>query len=82
VLVPPARWRTVVVSAVALLPLLEAISYLLVPRLAGLPVWGRPLISVLIVIPLMQYVVMPALARAARGFLYPVRVGGPEAGES
>ncbi len=30
-----------------------------------------PLISVLIVIPLMQYAVMPALTRAARGFLYP-----------
>lgn len=81
VLVPPARWRTVVISAVALLPLLEATGYLLAPRLTGLPVWGRPLISVVIVIPLMQYVVMPVLARAAGGFLYPVRAGGRD-GES
>jgi len=71
VIVAPARWRTVVLSATALLPLLELISYLLAPRLAGFPVWARPLISVVIVIPLMQYVVMPALARPARSFLYP-----------
>lgn len=71
VIVAPARWRTVVLSAAALLPLLEIIGYLLAPRLAGFPVWARPLISVMIVIPLMQYVVMPALARPARSFLYP-----------
>lgn len=77
VIIAPARWRTVVLSAAALLPLLELITYLLAPRLAGLPAWARPLISVVIVIPLMQYVVMPALARPARGFLYPGRAGQP-----
>ena len=80
VLVPPARWRIVVISVAGLLPLLEAVTYLLAPRLTGLPVWARPLISVLILIPLMQYVVMPALSRAARGFLYPARPGEPEDG--
>lgn len=82
VIVPPARWRTVVLSALALLPLLEAISYLLAPRLAALPVWARPLISVVIVIPLMQYVVMPALVRPARGFLYPGQAGQPKEAEA
>lgn len=77
VIIAPARWRTVVLSAAALLPLLELISYMLAPRLAGLPIWARPLISVVIVIPLMQYAVMPALARPARGFLYPGRAGQP-----
>lgn len=81
-LVTPARWRTLVLSAAALLPLLEVISYLLAPRLAGLAVWARPLISVMIVIPLMQYIVMPALSRAARSFLYPVRAGEEEADAS
>ena len=42
VLLPPARWRIVVVSAVGILPLLEGVSYLLAPRLAGFPVWARP----------------------------------------
>ncbi len=82
VVVPPERWRTVVVSAVALLPLLEAISYLLAPRLAGLSVWARPLITVVIVIPVMQYVVMPAVTRAARSFLYPAPADEPAEGPS
>jgi antibiotic biosynthesis monooxygenase (ABM) superfamily enzyme len=55
----------------ALLPLLEVISYLVFRHLAALPVWARPLISVALVIPLMQYAMVPVLARAARGFLYP-----------
>jgi antibiotic biosynthesis monooxygenase (ABM) superfamily enzyme len=64
---------------VALLPLLELISYLLTPRLAGLPIWTRPVISVLIVIPLMQCLVMRALTRPARGFLYPRPASEPTA---
>ena len=35
------------------------------------PQRARPLISVVIVIPLMQYAVMPLLTRATRGILYP-----------
>jgi len=71
VLVPPARWKVAVLSAVGIVPLLEAVSYLLAPRLSSVPVWGRPLIAVALVIPLMQYAVMPLLTRAARPFLYP-----------
>jgi antibiotic biosynthesis monooxygenase (ABM) superfamily enzyme len=82
VLVPPARWKTALVSAAGIVPLLEAVSYLLAPRLAGLPVWARPLVSVVIVIPLMQYAVMPLLTRAVRPFLYPARAGQPLEGAS
>ncbi|HET9973754.1 MAG TPA: antibiotic biosynthesis monooxygenase [Streptosporangiaceae bacterium] len=73
VMVPPARWRIAIVSAIALLPVLEAVTYLLAPRLAGLPLWARPAVSAVLVIPVMQYAVMPVLTRAARGFLYPAR---------
>jgi antibiotic biosynthesis monooxygenase (ABM) superfamily enzyme len=76
VVLPPARWKIVVISLAGIAPLLEAVSYLLAPRLAGLPAWGRPLIAAALVIPLMQYAVMPALNRAARGLLYPA---GPPA---
>lgn len=79
-LVPSARWKTALVSAAGILPLLELVSYLLSPRLAALPVWARPLISVVIVIPLMQYMVMPLLTHAARGFLYPPRAPQPTGG--
>ena len=79
VLVPPARWKVALLSAVGIVPLLEAVTYLLAPRLLGLPLWARPLISVVLVIPLMQYAVMPLLTRAARPFLYPPRPAQPTA---
>ncbi len=71
VVLPPARWKIVVISLAGIVPLLEAVSYLLAPHLAWVPPWGRPLISAAALIPLMQYAVMPVLTRAARGFLYP-----------
>ena len=74
-LVPPARWKTALVSAAGILPLPEAFSYLLAPRLAGLAVWARPLVLVVIVIPVMQYAMMPLLTRTARPFLYPAQAG-------
>jgi antibiotic biosynthesis monooxygenase (ABM) superfamily enzyme len=73
VVLPPARWKIVVISLAGIAPLLEAVSYLLAPHLHGLPAWGRPLVSAAVLIPLMQYAVMPVLTRAARGFLYPGR---------
>jgi uncharacterized protein len=76
VVVPPARWKVALLSAVGIMPLLEAVSYLLAPRLTGVPLWARPLISVVLVIPLMQYAVMPLLSRAARPLLYPPRPTG------
>ena len=44
------------------------------------PQRARPLISVLIVILLLQYAVMPLLTRATPGFLYPARAPRPAAG--
>jgi len=74
VIVPPAGGKIVVISLAGILPLLEAVSYLLAPHLAWAPAWGRPLISAALLIPLMQYAVMPVLARAAHSFLYPRRL--------
>jgi antibiotic biosynthesis monooxygenase (ABM) superfamily enzyme len=71
VVLPAARWKIVVLSMAGIVPLLEAVSYLLAPHLAGLPAWARPLISASILIPLMQYAVMPNLTRVTRAFLYP-----------
>jgi antibiotic biosynthesis monooxygenase (ABM) superfamily enzyme len=80
VVLPPARWKIVLISMAGIVPLLEAVTYLLAPHLTGVPTWGRPLISAAVLIPLMQYAVMPVLARAARGFLYPGRL--PAAADS
>ena len=73
---PGARWKVVVISLAGIVPLLEAVSYLLAPHLAGVAAWARPLISAALVIPLMQYAMMPMLTRAARRFLYPAPLGG------
>lgn len=68
------------ISLAGIAPLLEAVSYLLAPHLAGLPAWARPLIAAVMVIPLMHYAMMPVLTRVARRFLclpqYPATEGG------
>jgi uncharacterized protein len=74
VFLPPARWKIVVISVAGIVPLLEAVSYLLAPYLSGVPTLGRPLISAAVLSPLMQYAAMPGLTRAACGFLYPRRL--------
>ena len=71
VVLPAARWKIIVLSMAGIVPLLEAVSYLLAPHLAGLPAWARPLISASILIPLMQYAVMPNLTRVTRGVPLP-----------
>jgi antibiotic biosynthesis monooxygenase (ABM) superfamily enzyme len=70
VLLPPSRWKIVVISLVGIVPLLELVTYLLAPHLSALPAWGRPLVAAALIVPLMQYGVMPALTRLARGLLY------------
>jgi len=74
VVLPPARWKIVVISVAGIVPLLEVVNYLLAPHLEGMQAWSRPLMSAAVLIPLMQYAVMPVLTRAARGFLYPGRL--------
>lgn len=63
VLIPPASRRTALVSEAGILPLLQAVGYLLTLRLSPLPVWSRALGSVLLVIPLMQF--RPSIVGAA-----------------
>jgi antibiotic biosynthesis monooxygenase (ABM) superfamily enzyme len=76
----PAQWKAALVCAAGILPLPGLVSYLLSPRQAALPAWALPLISVVIVTSLMQYVVMPPLTHAARGLLYPPRAPQPTGG--
>jgi uncharacterized protein len=71
VVLPPSRWKIVVISLVGIAPLLEAVTYLLAPHLTSAPAWGRPLIAACLMVPLMQYAVMPTLTRLTRGVLYP-----------
>jgi hypothetical protein len=40
VVLPPARWKIVLISMAGIVPLLEAVTYLLAPHLTGVPIWG------------------------------------------
>jgi uncharacterized protein len=40
VVLPPARWKIVLISMAGIVPLLEAVTYLLAPHLTGVPTWA------------------------------------------
>lgn len=61
--VPPARWKTATVIALALYPMSLLVSWLLVPHLMDLNVALRTLVSVVIVVPYMAWVGVPLLSR-------------------
>jgi antibiotic biosynthesis monooxygenase (ABM) superfamily enzyme len=73
VVVPPPRWKVAAVTWVAILPVIEVLSALLIPSLTAWPWYARPVALTLVMIPLMTWVVMPAATRLARPFLYPSR---------
>jgi len=70
------------VSAVGIVPLPETGRLLRCPAAIAASRGARPLVFVLIVIPVTQYAVMPLLTRAARPFLYPVLAREPRGGGS
>jgi len=77
VLVPPARGRPRWSPRSGSCRCRKLAGYCVAPRLSPLPVGARPLVFVLIVIPVTQYAVMPLLTRAARPFLYPALAREP-----
>jgi antibiotic biosynthesis monooxygenase (ABM) superfamily enzyme len=71
VVVAPPRWKMAVVTWVAILPLVELLGQLLVPRLGAMPVLLRPVPVTAISILLMTYLLVPQLTRLLRPWLYP-----------
>jgi uncharacterized protein len=70
VVVPPPRWKMALVAWAAILPLVELLGQLLVPRLGRLPVLLRPVPVTAISILLMTYLLVPQLTRLLRPWLY------------
>ena len=62
----------VIVTWLAVFPLLTAFNYTLQPLSLGMPIWLRVLIGTTLVVPLMTYVVMPRMTRLFKAWLYPV----------
>jgi uncharacterized protein len=66
----PPRYKQVVVTAVAVYPLLLLTQVVLVPTLGDWPVLARPLAVAGLMVPMMTYLVMPLATRVFARWLY------------
>lgn len=67
---PPPRWKTWLVSFVALYPLVLCFLAFVAPRIAGLPLPVRAAIFPLVLLTLMTYLAMPIATRLTHRWLY------------
>lgn len=70
-LLPPPRYKMVILSGIAIFVLLNFMNILVVPWLAPLPAVLRSLLVVLLMVSTMTYLVMPRLTKLFAGWLYP-----------
>jgi antibiotic biosynthesis monooxygenase (ABM) superfamily enzyme len=70
------RWKTAVITGVGLYPLVVLLFPLLASLTEGLPGWLSHLVTVSVAIPLMTWVMMPALAVLFRRWLDPAAAPG------
>lgn len=73
-LAPPPKWKTAIVSAVGLYPIVSVLPLLLRPITSSLPTWLATLVSISIMMPLMTWGIMPQLTRLFRPWLYPGQI--------
>jgi antibiotic biosynthesis monooxygenase (ABM) superfamily enzyme len=70
---PPPKWKTAVLSAVAIYPIISVMPAALAPLVGALPGWLARLAVVVLMTPLMTWGVMPLLTRLFQPWLYPSR---------
>ncbi len=68
--VPPARWKTAIVIALALFPASLLLAWLLGPVTSSWPLVVRVLLNTAILVPYMSWVGVPYLTRWLRGWLH------------
>lgn len=71
--VPPPRWKTAVIIALALYPVSLLIAWLLAPHTASWNILLRVLLNVVIIVPYMAWLGVPYLSRWLHGWLRPER---------
>ena len=74
---PPPKWKTAVLSALGIYPMILFVFPRLAPLTDGLAPWLGQLVSVLLVMPVMTWGVMPLLTRLFSGWLYPAKPTPP-----
>jgi uncharacterized protein len=67
--VPPARWRTAAIIALALYPMSLLLAWVLAPHVTSWNVALRVLLNVAIVVPYMAWIGVPFLTRRLSGWL-------------
>jgi len=72
-IVPPPRWKQLLVTLIGAYPLVVLLSAFVLPRLEAWPLLVRSAVLPVVLLSLMTYVVMPRLTRLLRGWLYPRR---------
>jgi uncharacterized protein len=70
-MLPPPKWKTAIVSAIGIYPMISLMPILLKPITNGLPAWLATLVSIAIMMPLMTWVIMPQITRLFKLWLYP-----------
>lgn len=69
-IVPPARWKTALIIALALYPISVLLNWLLAPAIASWPLLLRSLLTTALIVPYMAWVGVPYLTRFLRRWLY------------
>ena len=69
-IVPPPRYKMLIVTCLVAFPTLNVVNFLLQP-LQPLPLLLRTLIATVVLLTLMTYVIMPRMTKLFAGWLYP-----------
>jgi uncharacterized protein len=70
-IVPPPRYKMLIVTCLAAFPTINAIGWVLQPLLQILPPLLRTLVSMVTLLTLMTYVIMPRMTKLFAQLLYP-----------
>ena len=70
-IVPPPRWKMLLVTLIGAYPLVVLLSAFVLPSLEGWPLLVRAAVVPVVLLSLMTYVIMPQLTRLLSGWLYP-----------
>lgn len=69
-IVPPPRWKTALIIALALYPMSVLLGWILGPVIADWPLVVRSLLTTALIVPYMAWIGVPYLTRWLRGWLY------------
>lgn len=69
---PPPKWKMAFVSVIAIYPLILFVQPAVAPLVRGAPRWLAILVEMSTITPLMTWVVLPAVIRLLKTWLYPI----------